>query len=294
MSDNKKYYYLKLKEGFFNDDEILVLESLPNGIYYSNLLIKLYLKSIKFNGALRFNEYIPYDENMIATITKLNVDIVRNGLNALASMKLIERLDDGTIYMMNIQSFIGKSSSEADRKRLYRERIEEEKVLIGQMSGNCPIDNGTLLDKHPPEIEKEIDNRDKERYKDREYSMNNRDKYKDLSDLEKFLDYFARSTFLKENFKMEDIKTIIIKHGINNVKKAIVIALEKGIPTITYINGILNNWAKEGYPKEGKGDESGGKCKVDGAVTDEFTELKQYDSGILSDEKRKFLENELI
>ncbi|WP_286909146.1 phage replisome organizer N-terminal domain-containing protein [Clostridium sp. UBA1652] len=160
MADNRKYYYLKLKDNFFDSEEIKILESLPNGIYYSNLLIKLYLKSLKYDGALRFNDFIPYDENMIATITNLNIDTVKSGLNILNSMKLIERLDDGTMYMMNIQSFIGKSSSEADRKRLYRERIEEEKTLIGQgkrensgqMSQKSPKDvsetNGTFLDKH--------------------------------------------------------------------------------------------------------------------------------------------------
>lgn len=177
MSDNKRYYYLKLKDNFFDSEEIKILESLPNGIYYSNLLIKLYLRSLKFQGALRFNEYIPYDENMIATITNLNIDVVRSGLKVLASMNLIEKLDDGTIYMINIQSFIGKSSSEGDRKKLYREKIQKEKLLLDQNKQDnclkemdiCPEvfkeSKGTLGDKSTPDIE----NRDKElenRYRD--------------------------------------------------------------------------------------------------------------------------------
>ena len=43
MSDNKKYYYLKLKEDFFDSPEIKVLESMPNGYKYSNLLYNLML-----------------------------------------------------------------------------------------------------------------------------------------------------------------------------------------------------------------------------------------------------------
>ena len=39
MSDNKKYYYLKLKEDFFDSPEIKVLESMSNGYKYSNLLL---------------------------------------------------------------------------------------------------------------------------------------------------------------------------------------------------------------------------------------------------------------
>ena len=33
-SDNRKYYYLKLKESYFDDDAIVLLESMPDGILY--------------------------------------------------------------------------------------------------------------------------------------------------------------------------------------------------------------------------------------------------------------------
>lgn len=62
-------------------------------------------------------------------------------------------LDDGVIYMLNIQDFIGESSTEADRKRVYRRKIEEEKS--GQMSGQ-------MSDKCTPEIrDKRLEIRDK-------------------------------------------------------------------------------------------------------------------------------------
>ena len=31
MSDNRKYYYLKLKESYFDDDAIVLLESMQDG-----------------------------------------------------------------------------------------------------------------------------------------------------------------------------------------------------------------------------------------------------------------------
>ena len=43
MADNRKYYYLKLKENYFDDDSILLLESMQDGILYSYILLKLYL-----------------------------------------------------------------------------------------------------------------------------------------------------------------------------------------------------------------------------------------------------------
>ena len=52
MADNRKYYYLKLKESYFDDDAIVLLESMQDGVIYSNILLKLYLKSLKNGGKL--------------------------------------------------------------------------------------------------------------------------------------------------------------------------------------------------------------------------------------------------
>ena len=43
MSDKRKYYYLKLKDNYFDDDSIVLLESMQDGVLYSNILFKLYL-----------------------------------------------------------------------------------------------------------------------------------------------------------------------------------------------------------------------------------------------------------
>ena len=40
MSDNRKYYYLKLKENYFDDDSIVLLESMQDGVLYSNILLQ--------------------------------------------------------------------------------------------------------------------------------------------------------------------------------------------------------------------------------------------------------------
>lgn len=147
MSDNEKYYYLRLKEDFFEDDAIQILEAMPDGYLYSNILLKLYLKSLKFSGKLMFNERIPYNPTVLSTITRHHVGTVEKALSIFRDLGLIEILDNGAMYMLDIQNFIGKTSTEADRKRAYRERIEEDKqTLIGQMSGQ-------ISDKKAPEIE---------------------------------------------------------------------------------------------------------------------------------------------
>lgn len=147
MADNKKYYYLKLKENFFDSDSMVLLESMQDGILYSNILMKMYLKSLRNDGYLVLNNAIPYNAQMIATVTRHQIGTVEKALEMFKQLGLIDVLDSGTIYMSDIQLFVGKSSTEGDRKREERMKIKAEiNPVIGQMS-----------DKHPREKELEID-----------------------------------------------------------------------------------------------------------------------------------------
>ena len=152
MSDNRKYYYLKLKENYFDEDAIVLLESMQDGILYSNILLKLYLKSLKYGGTLQLDENIPYTAQMIATITRQQVGTVERALQIFMKLGLVEPLDNGALYMSNIELFIGQSSTEGERKRRARMKISEQKRLSGQVSE-------AKADICPPEIEikKEID-----------------------------------------------------------------------------------------------------------------------------------------
>ena len=101
MSDNRKYYYLKLKENYFDDDSIVLLESMQDGVLYSNILLKLYLKSLKHGGRLQLDEDIPYTAQMIATITRQQIGTVERALQIFLKLGLVEVLDSGTFYMSN-------------------------------------------------------------------------------------------------------------------------------------------------------------------------------------------------
>ena len=162
--ENKIYYYLKLKEDFYDSEDIKILESMTNGYLYSNLLMKLYLKSLKNGGKLIFKDYIPYDTEMIATITGHNKDVVEKALKIFEAMKLITILDNGTIFMLDMQKMIGSISSEGIRKQEYRERIEREKML-GTNMGQCPnilslISNNNINSLDILEENKEIKNKE--------------------------------------------------------------------------------------------------------------------------------------
>lgn len=150
MSDNKKYYYLRLKENFFDSDELKILESMKDGYLYSNILLKLYLRSLKNDGKLVVNDRIPYNAEMLASVTGHQIGTVKQALSIFKDLGLIDVLENGAIYMLDIQNFIGKGSSEADRKREYRQRIETDRT-------NVQTNLRQISEKSPPEIEIELE-----------------------------------------------------------------------------------------------------------------------------------------
>ena len=147
MADNRKYYYLKLKENFFDSDSIVLLEDMKDGILYSNILLKLYLKSLKNGGKLQLDEHIPYTAQMIATLTRHQIGTVERALEIFRQLGLVEQLDSGAFYMTDIELMIGQSSTEAERKRAAR--LENKVLLPPRTKG------GHLSDIRPPEIELE-------------------------------------------------------------------------------------------------------------------------------------------
>ena len=150
MSDNKKYYYLRLKDNFFDSDELKILESMKDGYLYSNILLKLYLRSLKNDGKLVVNDRIPYNAEMLASVTGHQIGTVKQALSIFKDLGLIDVLENGAIYMLDIQNFIGRGSSEADRKREYRQRIETDRT-------NVQTKVREISEKSPPEIEIELE-----------------------------------------------------------------------------------------------------------------------------------------
>lgn len=200
MADNKKYYYMRLKDNFFEDETMVFLESMQDGYLYSNILLKLYLKSIKTEGKLLFNNFIPYSAEMIATITRHQVGVVKEALKIFEQLGLIEVLDNGVIYMMNIQSYIGKSSTEADRKRAYRAKIESEKERLGHLSSKCPPEIEIELEK---DIEIEIE-------KEKEYIV---DFKNEINEIITYLNQKTDSRFKASTLKTQSLIKARLKEG---------------------------------------------------------------------------------
>ena len=142
----KKYYWLKLKEDFFEDDTIEWIEEQPGGERYSLFYLKLCLKSLKTDGILIRNVgdmLIPYDEKKLAEITKTDIDTVRVAMSLFKKIGLVQILENGEIYMAQLQNMVGSETSKAQLMRNKRAR-DKEKALPQPKNADGNIVTDTL------------------------------------------------------------------------------------------------------------------------------------------------------
>ena len=127
---NKKYYWLKLKEDFFEEDTISWIEEQENGKDYCLFYLKLCLKSLKTNGTLIRNVgtmLVPYDAKQLGKITNTDIDTVRVAMELFKNIGLVEILDNGEIYLRQLQNMVGSETSKA---QLMRNKRAKDKGLV--------------------------------------------------------------------------------------------------------------------------------------------------------------------
>lgn len=153
---NKKYYWLKLKKDFFKRHDIKIVESMPNGKDYVLFYLKLLVESVDHDGELRFNETIPYNEQMLSTITNTNIDTVSNAMKLFRELGMVEILDDQTIYMNEVSKMLGAETYWAQKKREERQKSKLSNQNTPQI-GHCPTNVQDESNVSNQEIEKDID-----------------------------------------------------------------------------------------------------------------------------------------
>lgn len=180
-----------------------------------------------------FNDRIPFNSEMLSKITRQPVAVVEKAVSIFKEMNLIDVLDNGAIFMLDIESFIGKSNTEADRKRDYRRRIEKEKqkLLSGHLSGQ-------MSDEHPPELEIEIE-------KEIEIDI---EKDLEKNTLKIIVDEYQSRISPIDGIQFETLKEFITLDGMEPdvVLKAISLAADNGKRNFSYIRAILQNWKNDG------------------------------------------------
>ena len=207
----KKYYWLKLDRNFFKRHDIRIIEDMPNGKEYVLFFMKLLVESIDHEGSLRFNELIPYNDQMLSTVTNTNIDIVRSAIKLFQSLNLLQIWDDRTIFVSDTQKMLGESKS-THRVQRYREKnkLLEQKELRNVTE--------TL---HETEIEKEIEielDKDKDISKKRVHkftppTLEEVSSYclerKNTVNPQKFIDHYTSNGWMVGRNKMKDWKASV-------------------------------------------------------------------------------------
>lgn len=162
----KKYYWMKLKENYFEEDTIAWLEEQENGIYYSNFYLKLCLKSLKTNGVLirKVGDIlIPYDIKKLSEITRVKIDTVIVAMELFKKIGLVQILENGEIYLTQLELMVGSETSKAQLMRSKRAKEKKQHLKEGNnVTSNLPHVTNELPECYT-EIEKEIDiEKDKE------------------------------------------------------------------------------------------------------------------------------------
>ena len=226
MDEKKKYYWIKLNTGFFNQDTIDFLLSQKNGCEYVVLYQMLCLKSANNNGLLSTNVgemLIPYDIDKIVRDTKyFDFDTVSVAVTLYKKLGLIYEQNDKQLKISNFDEMVGSETKWAEKKRIYREK--KEALKLGQSKDIVREEN---RDKSI-EIDIDIDNI-KENIKENvvEYFSNN---IHSITPIEyQKLEYW-------ENEFNEDV-----------IKSAIDISVTNDKRSLAYIEAILKSWKQKGY-----------------------------------------------
>lgn len=145
MDDNKVFYWLKLKEDFFEDDTIRWMEEQENGKEYTLFYLKLCLKALNLDGTIiRIvgEKLIPYDKKALARLTNTDIDTVTIAMNLFKEIGLVDIFNTGEIYMKQVKEMTGSRTEGAIRKEKYRKGIEEKKRdNVPRLSQECPTEN---------------------------------------------------------------------------------------------------------------------------------------------------------
>ena len=203
MADSKKYYWIKLKTDFFDQDTIDFLMGQDNGAEYVVIYQILMLKTVQQGGYLgtkMAEVMVPYDIKKIVRDTKyFDYDTVTIALELFKKLGLVYEENNHILKLTDAEQLVGSESKWAEKKRIYR---ESQRTIQGQIEDN--VRQETDIDK---EIEKEIDKEidiDKEIEKeiDKDTEIDTKKKKKSAkADLNGMIDSFTGNEELREALK---------------------------------------------------------------------------------------------
>lgn len=246
-TENKRFYWIKLRENFFQQETIDWLMEQENGSAYIVLYLKMCLLTANTSGELIRtigDMTIPYEPKKISQKTGFDIDTVNVALSLFKHLGLIEETQEGIPVMPEVKNMVGSESESAARVRKYRKK---KKAL----QSNTDVTNKALQSN--VEIrDKSIEYRDKSK-ENREEKVESRKKETGTSDdgLKEVLKAYRKNIYpMPGEMDLEKLKALVDDFGSDTVIKAIDRAVTRNKRSLAYIHGILKSWQAGGYDDE--------------------------------------------
>lgn len=153
--------WIKITTDIFDDEKILLIESLPDSYAIITAWFKLLCLAGKQNndGVFIMNDRVPYTEKMLATIFRMKETTVTLALDTFESFGMIERVN-GTITIPNWgkhQTLDAYEKKKARDKRYQAERRARQKA-IALKSSDSSSDKSSDVAVSDKEEDKDINN----------------------------------------------------------------------------------------------------------------------------------------
>lgn len=246
-TENKHFYWIKLRANFFQQETIDWLMEQENGSAYIVLYLKMCLLTANTSGELIRtigNMTIPYEPKKISQKTGFDIDTVNVALSLFKHLGLIEETQEGIPVMPEVKNMVGSESESAARVRKYRKK---KKTL----QSNTEVTNKALQSN--VEIrDKSIEYRDKSK-ENREKKVESRKKETGTSDdgLKDVITAYRKNIYpMPGGMDLEKLKALADDFGSDIVVKAINRAVTRNKRSLAYIHGILKSWQADGYDDE--------------------------------------------
>lgn len=253
--------WIKISLDIFYDEKMKLIEAMPENDTINYIWIRLLIQAGRTNagGLIFLSEGKPYTEEMLATIFNRPINSIRLGVGTLRNLGMIDIDKDNIIRIVNWEKYQNVEGMERvreqTRKRVAKCRAKKKNDL---MESNVTV----------TKEKEEEDNR----YINISIKKENEDIDKKSIEL---VSYYEKLLGRVGVLNIPSIRLALKMYDLKYVKMAIDKAIEANKITMGYINGILKNWAREGYPKE-KGVSNGG----------EFSGFKPNEPEVLSENER--------
>ena len=229
----KRYFWLKLKNDFFDQKEIKLLRKIAGGDTFTIIYLKMLLASLKDDGKLYFEAIGDDFAEEIALLIDEEVENVAVTVKFLEAKKLIEIVENDEYFLNKVPGMVGSESYSAERMRNMRAR-EKNKEL--QSDDEASQSDRGVTKRRVEKSREEIELEKSHSYRDIQAFYENNG-FGTLSSKTREDVIYWIEDFQKAGCTEEDAIKLII-HAMEK-------SIDNNVRKYAYINGILKDWEQK-------------------------------------------------